>query len=541
MSENSFKPVKSVRDHQWILTRVLLYVLTASAWIYLSDDFMSQFFFNTENLVRISMFKGLLFVAVTGLLLYLLLHRQRKLLLQVHYLQQENLDKIHALELLTAIAHTTDEAIFAEDLDCRFIFFNRAAERILNVSADEVLGKDETSVFPEEFAQYNMAENRHILETGEGLAVEQPIPSATGIRYFLTNKQPLRNTEGEVIGLFGIAHDISDRKQAENNLRKRLDLQDQLSRIAASVPGGIFSFKRRPDGTYCMPFSTPAVEELYGVSQSGMKQNLDELMAHIHPDDIEQLVQSIEQAAQEYKPWNSEYRYYHPVKGLRWLEGWSIPRRVPDGSIEWHGFVMDITSRKQAVEARQQSEVRYQKLVDNLREIVFQTDAEGRWTFLNPAWTEVTGFSIEESIGKPFLDYVYPDDREKNQEQFEPLIQRQKDYCQHEIRYRHRDGGYVWIEVHARLLLDASDQIQGTAGTLTDITTRKNAVEALQQQTEALRQHNEELERFNRVSVGREMKMIELKQEINQMARELGREPPYELSFANSEDRDEGL
>ncbi len=69
--------------------------------------------------------------------------------------------------------------------------------------------------------------------------------------------------------------------------------------------------------------------------------------------------------------------------------------------------------RRAALELRE-SELRYRGVVDHVREVVFQTDAAGRWTFLNPAWSELTGFSAAESIGEPFAAFVHPDDRQLN-------------------------------------------------------------------------------------------------------------------------------
>src|SRR5579871_561831 len=118
-------------------------------------------------------------------------------------------------------------------------------------------------------------------------------------------------------------------------------------------------------------------------------------------------------------------------------------------------------------------------VVQELKEIVFRTDVAGRWTFLNPAWEEITGFSIEESLGTGFLDYVYPRDRRRNQELFQPLIERRKDYCRHEIRYRKKGGGFCWMEVHARLVFDAAGEVAGTCGTIRDVTERHNGLEEL--------------------------------------------------------------
>ncbi len=130
-------------------------------------------------------------------------------------------------------------------------------------------------------------------------------------------------------------------------------------------------------------------------------------------------------------------------------------------------------ARKNVEAAR--SEARFRSVVDNVKEVIFQTDAQGLWTFLSQAWTEITGFGVADSLGKAFLDYVHPADRERNLALFEPLIQRKKDYCRHEIRYLHQDGGFRWIEVFARLTLDSQDNIVGTSGTLSDITERKEA------------------------------------------------------------------
>ena len=132
------------------------------------------------------------------------------------------------------------------------------------------------------------------------------------------------------------------------------------------------------------------------------------------------------------------------------------------------------------------SEERFRSVVTNLKEVVFQTDATGIWTFLNPAWQEITGFTIEESIGTPFLNYVHPDDRERNNQLFGPMIERKKEYCRHEVRYLTQDGGFRWIEVYARLAVDPDNKIIGTAGTLNDITLRKQAEQALQKQRVAI-------------------------------------------------------
>ncbi len=182
-----------------------------------------------------------------------------------------------------------------------------------------------------------------------------------------------------------------------------------------------------------------------------------------------------------------------------------------------------------AEEALRESEKKYRSVVTNLKEVIFQTDASGRLTFLNSAWTEITGFSLDESLGRSFLQFIHPDDRQLYWEQFQPLIgatasdlisanlasfkliskyikpysqkaqfkantlkllklnylllkrcafsksliERQKENCRYQIRYLTKNGGVVQMEVYANLVSDDNDALIGISGILNDITERK--------------------------------------------------------------------
>ncbi len=112
----------------------------------------------------------------------------------------------------------------------------------------------------------------------------------------------------------------------------------------------------------------------------------------------------------------------------------------------------------------------FQAVIQDLKAVVFRTDSAGFWTFLNPAWEELTGFRVEECLGQPFLDYVYADDRAANLERFRPMIAGQKESCRHAVRYRTKAGGTRWVEVNARRVLSDAGEITGTCGTLLDLT-----------------------------------------------------------------------
>ncbi|MDY7226384.1 PAS domain S-box protein [Hyalangium rubrum] len=126
------------------------------------------------------------------------------------------------------------------------------------------------------------------------------------------------------------------------------------------------------------------------------------------------------------------------------------------------------------------SERLHQQIIDSLKEVVFQTDTQRRWTFLNPAWAELTGFSPEESLGRDAFEALHPDDLPSNRELFRELLAGQREHCRHEVRCLRRDGSFRWAEVYVRQMLDEAGRVVGTCGTLTDVSERRSTREALE-------------------------------------------------------------
>ncbi|QRK10699.1 PAS domain S-box protein [Archangium violaceum] len=124
-------------------------------------------------------------------------------------------------------------------------------------------------------------------------------------------------------------------------------------------------------------------------------------------------------------------------------------------------------------------EQRHRLVVENLRDVVFQLDADGQWTYLNPAWTELTGFTVEECLGQHHMDFVHPADQQLSQEAHRALAVGQRESCEHELRYRTREEGFRWVEVCVRPLLAEDGTYLGACGTLHDITERRRATDAL--------------------------------------------------------------
>ena len=136
--------------------------------------------------------------------------------------------------------------------------------------------------------------------------------------------------------------------------------------------------------------------------------------------------------------------------------------------------------RKRSEQALDASEVKYRSVVENIKEIIFQMDEFGHWTFLNPAWTTVTGFEVKATLGTFFLEYIHQEDRQHNRHIFLQLMKRSMDYCRYETRFLTKNGKTRWVEVYLRLTLNNDRSLLGVSGSLTDITERKLAEIAIQ-------------------------------------------------------------
>lgn len=101
------------------------------------------------------------------------------------------------------------------------------------------------------------------------------------------------------------------------------------------------------------------------------------------------------------------------------------------------------------------SEAHHRQIVEGVREIVFRADLEGRWTFLNLAWTECLGYSVEETLGRRFQEYLHPNDRTRFTERFAGLISAQVAPARADVRYLAKDGSLRRLVVYASLIRDA--------------------------------------------------------------------------------------
>ena len=151
-------------------------------------------------------------------------------------------------------------------------------------------------------------------------------------------------------------------------------------------------------------------------------------------------------------------------------------------------LVHDVTEREQAAEALVKSEQKYRSVIEQLQDVFFRTNAAGHWTFLNRAWTTLTGNDVDASLGTLFLNYVHPSDRSTVLDAFRPLADGRVESMTVEVRYFRRSGGYCWVEARTHVVRGDDGLFAGTMGTLRDVTERRRADEERLQLATNIRQ-----------------------------------------------------
>lgn len=112
-------------------------------------------------------------------------------------------------------------------------------------------------------------------------------------------------------------------------------------------------------------------------------------------------------------------------------------------------------------------------MIANLKEVIFQIDLNGLFTDLNPAWTNLTGFSQQDCLGQALWRFIHPDDRDIVQQRLQLVLLGAHQDCHFQVRYLTQDQGIGWMDMYACCHKDPDGTMQGLYGSFADITEHK--------------------------------------------------------------------
>lgn len=279
----------------------------------------------------------------------------------------------------------------------------------------------------------------------------------------------------------GVHVDITERKRAEKAKR---DSEQRLQHLTDNLPNAVvYQLTAIPEGGRRFTYVNRRVEQLCEVTQEEVLASADVLYKQMLPEHREVIRRCQEESLKNLSTARCEYLCRLPSGRLRWFEAVSTPHADPDGSLFWDGVALDITERKNAEEAKRESEQRLQYLTDNLpNAVVYQMIAlpEGsrRFTYINRRVEQLCEVTQEEALADAdaLFKQVLPE--------YQELMRRLHDESERtlatqrfEIQHRLPSGRLRWLEVVStpRRGQDGSLVWDGVA---VDITDRKRSEES---------------------------------------------------------------
>ena len=200
---------------------IFIYAFFSSVWIVCSDYVLVLVTHDSSSLTQLQTLKGWVFVLVTSGVLYSLVHWALRL-------QQAS------YSLLQAVIQGTTDAIFLKNLEGRYLMINPAGARHMGRTVTEVLGKDDTQLLAPEMARQIQEDDQRVISSGQTQVYEEVVCLGGEERTYLSTKDIYRDPQGKVVGLIGIAQDITEHKRLLEELRREKDDLTVLSTVTAN-------------------------------------------------------------------------------------------------------------------------------------------------------------------------------------------------------------------------------------------------------------------------------------------------------------------
>ena len=307
---------------------------------------------------------------------------------------------------------------------------------------------------------------------------------------------------------YGIVRDITRRKRSEVELREARDqLEWRVAERTTELKAANMAMHEQAlqlelaldaaqAGTSTLEMATNTVKwdnrerALFGFADD-VPVSLEEIIGRVHPEDRAYLENALHEMALRDvgKIWQHEYRIIHPVLGERWIGGMGRAECDAEGRVRrMSGINFDITEHKHKEELLRESEEKFRRLHDSMRDAFVSVEMSGRIIECNHVYQEMLGYSEEELRRLSYVD-ITPErwhDRESRIVAKQILANGFSEL--YEKEYRRKDGSVFPVELRTILLRDRAGQPSGMWAIVRDITARKRAERTMRELNETLEQ-----------------------------------------------------
>ncbi len=394
-----------------------------------------------------------------------------------------------------SLVETSQDLIWKCDQNGCFVFLNAAWEKTLGYKMEEMIGHKFNEFKLPELVALDSETFRHILKGDNVNEYETVYVAKSGARInLLFNAIPFFDQNGEVVGTQGTAHNITQRKKAEEALQESEErfraFMDNLPAMAYIKDESLRHIYGNPAA--CVLFGRPLEEYIGTRSRDTVSPELGDA---IEARDRRVMAEGI--------TIQNDFSRVTRDGAVQWLSDIKFPITITDGRVRVGGIAFDITERKKAEEALRESEERYRTVADFTYDSEYWIGPDGSLIYQSPSIERITGYKAEEFLKNHpvlFQSIVHPDDKElfSNHDKNDP---RSSDVIKYSFRIISKSGEVRWLENISQPVYDSEGNNLGRRGSSRDVTERKRAEEALRESEEQLRQA-QKLESIGRLAGG---------------------------------------
>jgi len=360
----------------------------------------------------------------------------------------------HERDLIRTLFENHPDFIYFKDNKARFQNLSKRFAELFGVEVEEIIGKTDLELFPEELAQQTHNEDMQVINTGIPLINKEEESEGTWV---LTTKLPWYNKDGNIKGLFGISRDITDRKKVEKELKES---EEKYRDLVNNIHDSIFEL----DENGILEYVSPQIYEFTGYKpeeQIGLK-----LVDLIHPDDLELVLNSFKKVLTLGEVQSAEYRRKH--KDGHYVYVNSSGRRVRIGDkYKLVGTTQNITERKKVEQTLKKSEEKYSNLFQYSNDAIILHDLEGNIVDINQNARKWLGYTKSEFLIMNISQLHPSKDLELSKNKLKEI--KKNKFVNFEISFKRKNGELFPADLSAKIIeIDDKTFIQGEIRDLTD-------------------------------------------------------------------------
>jgi diguanylate cyclase (GGDEF)-like protein/PAS domain S-box-containing protein len=343
-----------------------------------------------KMLIKEFLFEYINIISYSAMIFLLLLFIYSSIKLKI---QNKKIQETNSKCIIAATAFESQVGIMVTDINNNIININKKFTEITGYTPYEIIGKT-PKILRSNFHDKHFYETmwNNINESGIWAGEIYNLRKNGEIYPEHLTITSIKDNAGNITNYVGTITDITEYKQLENMNKKSLEL---IKKVASQVPGVVYQYRLTKDGASSFPFASDGIRQIYRLSPEEVINDASKVFDIIHPDDLLSVKESILKSAKELSLWSHEYRVRFEDNTIRWLLGNSMPELEEDGSILWHGFITDITDRK-----NKENYLRIAATAFESQEGIMITNEENIILRVNNAFSKITGYEPEEAIGK---------------------------------------------------------------------------------------------------------------------------------------------